>query len=202
MNEPPHFTSGTLAEASTPIEFPEGVRTLTVVRLTAEEPDGDELRWELTGPDAGSFSIEGGRLEFRERRDFERPGSAAGNNTYALTVVITELSAVGGGTLRSAELPITVEVTNRNDPGTVGFTLLQPEVGTALTARLRDIDGSVSGAEWTWYIARVSIPGPVLGTEPSNLAAEWSPIAGATGQTYTPVGADAGPVSARGRSIR
>lgn len=192
VNEPPHFTRSTLEDVSTPLTFPERIRNLTVARLSAVEPDGDGLSWELIGPDAGSFMLDGGRLAFRERRDFERPGSAAGTNAYVLNVVVTELSAVGGGPLRSAELPITVEVTNSNDPGTIDFSLLQPEVDTALTARLRDIDGSVSGTEWTWYIARVSIPGPVTGTEPSDLAGEWSLIAGATGEAYTPVGTDEG----------
>ena len=192
VNEPPYFTRKTLEEAGTPTVSPEMTRTLTVARLSAVEPDGDGLRWQLTGPDVRSFTLDGDKLAFRERRDFEMPGSAAGTNTYALKVTVTELSAVGGGPLRSAELPVTVEVTDRNDPGIVDFTLLQPEVGTALTARLRDFDGSVSGTEWAWYIARVSIPGPVTGTGPSDLAAEWSRITGAAGETYTPVAANEG----------
>ena len=193
VNEPPHFTDRTLDEVSTPVAFPERTRNLTVVRLTAEEPDGDGLRWELTGPDSDSFTLDGDMLAFRERRDFERPGSAAGTNTYEVTVAVTELSAVGGGPLRSAELPITVEVTNRNDPGVVDFALLQPEVGTPLSARLSDVDLPVSGAVWTWYRARVTSPSPDPGPEPSDLANEWSRIEAALSEIThppTPIRAD------------
>ena len=192
VNEPPYFTSKTREELSSPIIYPERTRDLTVAMLSAVEPDGDEFRWGLNGSDASSFTIEAGRLAFRERRDFEMPGSAAGTNTYDLKVTVTELAAVGGGPLRSADLPVTVEVTDRNDPGSVDFSLLQPEVGSALTVSLRDFDGSVSGTEWAWYIARVSIPGPVTGTGPSDLAAEWSRITGTAGETYTPVAANEG----------
>ena len=75
LNEPPHFELSALELAKTPIAFPERCRDLTVVRLSAVEPDDDGLRWELLGPDASSFSVDDGRISFRSRPDFERPGS-------------------------------------------------------------------------------------------------------------------------------
>ena len=191
LNEMPYFTRKTLEEARSPIAFPERRYNLTVVDLMAVEPDDDGLKWELAGPDALSFTTENGSLEFRERPDFERPGSVAGNNTYIVTVVIIELTAVGGGPLKSAELPLTIEVTNRNDPGAVAFSLLQPEVGTPLTARLLDVDGQVSDTEWTWHLSKVGSPSLGLGTGLADLAAQWRQIPGAQSETYTPAGLDA-----------
>ena len=191
LNETPHFSRSTLELAKTPITFPERRRDLTVVRLSAVEPDGDGLRWELVGPDASSFSLDDGRISFRTRPDFERPGSVSGANTYDVRVVVTELTAVGGGPLRSAELPLTIEVTNGDDPGTVDFSLLQPEVGTPLTARLVDVDVPVSDLRWTWHVAKVGNPTLGDGADPADLAAQWRQVPGAGSETYTPAGVDA-----------
>ena len=191
LNETPYFTKKAREQAEAPITLRERSYDLTVAYLTAVEPDGDGLRWDLTGPDARSFTIDNGRLELRERPDFERPGSVAGTNTYSVTAAVTELTAVGGGPLKSAGLPLTVEVTNRNDPGVVDFSLLQPEAGTPLTARLFDVDGPVSGAEWTWHLSKSSSPSLDLGAELSDLAKLWTQISGAQSETYAPVGVDA-----------
>ena len=192
LNEPPHFSRSTLDLAKTPIAFPERRRDLTVVRLSALEPDGDGLRWELVGPDASSFSLDDGKISFRTRPDFERPGSVSGANTHDVSVVVTELSAADGGPLRSAELPLTIEVTNGDDPGTVDFSLLQPEVGTPLTARLFDVDAPLSDLGWTWHVAKVGSPTLGEGTDPADLAAQWRQIPEAESETYTPAGVDAG----------
>ena len=191
LNEPPHFELSALELAKTPVAFPERRRDLTVVRLSAVEPDGDGLRWELVGPDESSFSVDDGRISFRSRPDFERPGSISGANMYTLKVVVTELSAVGDGPLRSAELPLTIEVTNRGDPGTVDFSALQPEVGTPLTARLVDVDAPVSDVGWTWHVAKVGSPALGEGTDLADLAPQWRQIPGAGSDTYTPAGVDA-----------
>ena len=182
LNEAPHFDRRTLQQAQSPIAFPERVHSLVVADLTAVEPDGDGLRWGLAGPDARSFTVDGGRLAFRGRPDFEQPGSAAGASTYSVTVVVTELSSVDDVPLKSAKLSHTIEVTNRNDPGVVDFSLLQPEVGTPLTARPSDVDGPISDADWTWYLAKVASPVPGQGAAPADLAAQ--------SETYTPTEVD------------
>ena len=141
-------------------------------------------------------------LLFDNPADYEKPADAHGHNVYRVTLVATDsegaetrlplIVIVGGGPLRSAELPVNVEVTNRNDPGSVKFNLLQPEVGTPLTAGLSDVDLPVSGGVWTWYRARVTSPSPDPGAEPSALAAEWSLIESADSEAYTPADTDRG----------
>ena len=66
--------------------------------------------WNLSGTDAGDFSISsGGVLSFRTAPDFENPADANRDNVYNVTVVASN----GGGT--SASLAVTVTVTDVPD---------------------------------------------------------------------------------------
>ena len=71
---------------------------------------------------------------------------------------------------------VTITVTDEDDPGSITFSSQQPQVGTALTATLTDLDGSVSGVTWSW--------------ESSPDQNTWTPISGATSESYTPVAGD------------
>ena len=101
----------------------------------------------------------------------------------------TETSAVGGGPNVAAELSVTVQVTNSNEPGTVELNWLQPEVGTEISASLTDPDGGVDDEIWTWYRAKVSNPNRDPGTDTTDLTDEWVHIDTETdGDTdYVPV---------------
>ena len=211
----------TLEPATIPIEYAENRRTAAVA-LAAIEPDGNNLRWELTGPDAADFMIEdivdgsGTRdrveLVFKKQPDFEDlKGSATttvAKDTYVVTVRATEMTAVGGGPARAADLDVRVKVTNVNEGGSVAIKWLQPEVGTALPATLSDVDGphadatgdSITPHSWQWYRAKVANPNSspdiaTLGEDDS----EWEEIDGASSEasgasddviTYTPIGTD------------
>ena len=90
-------------------------------------------------------------------------------------------------------MPVTVQVTNANEPGMVDFNLLQPEVGTELTATVSDLDNvdTTQTQMWTWYRAKVTNPNRSPSTDTEELAREWQLIDGADMATYEPDGDDA-----------
>ena len=181
LNEPPAFEDTTIN--ATAISYMEN-RTAVVFSYNAPDPDAadpdidDNIRWSVVGTDAADFTINGGELRFRNPPDFERPTTrihdltgdgdgddtgedvAAGDNTYRITVRATEKFAIGGGPSRSADLGVTVTVTGVDEPGTVMFDLLEPEVGTAITATATDPDANQPPAspQYQWYRAKVSNP--------------------------------------------
>ena len=212
-----------------PIMYAENRRT-PAVALAAIEPDGASIRWELTGEDASDFMIEdivdgsGNRdrveLVFKSQPDFEGlKGSSTttvdkdgedideddqvAKDTYQVTVRATEMTAVGGGPARAAELDVHIQVTNVNEGGSVSVKWLQPEVGTALPATLSDVDGphadatgdSITIYSTQWFRAKVANPSPnpdiaTLGDDDS----EWEVIdvqdSGDDTMEYTPQGTD------------
>ena len=58
------------------------------------------------------------------------------NSTTTYKVVV---QASDGGTETTAQLEVTVMVTNVDEDGVVGISLLQPQVGTELTATLEEL---------------------------------------------------------------
>ena len=73
---------------------------------------------------------------------------------------------------------VTVTVLNLEEPGAVGLSSEQPQVGTELTAALDDPDGGVTGLSWSW--------------ERSQNKTSWTPISGAVSRSYTPRDTDVG----------
>ena len=218
LNERPYFDKESKDAVATAKMYAE-IRTNTIVPLAATEPDGDSLRWEVTGVDATDFMIVDAadiagdgkdrvELHFKNQPDFENgKGSGvlngtANNNVYDVTVRATETTAVGDGPNMAAELTVTVQVTNSDEPGTVEVNWLQPEVGTPIMGTLTDPDGPLTGVEeitieWQWYLAKVSSPNrdPDLATL-GQPASEWAEIgvvgSGYDSKTYTPQGRLAG----------
>ena len=191
--------------ATIPIVYAES-RTNAVVPLAAMEPDGDDLRWEVTGADAASFMIMDAadiasdgkdrvELHFKadKRPDFETRGGDAADNPYNVIVRAVETTALNDGPRKSAELPVTVHVTNVDEAGTVDIRWLQPEVGTAISASVTDLDGEVQNPSWTWYRSKLGNPNRNPGSMESDLTAQWEQITTATTASYTPQGNDAAP---------
>ena len=206
LNERPYFDRTSRDAVAEPVMYGER-RVNEVIQLAAVEPDGEELLWELTGPDADDLMVVdiedsgGGRdrveLTFRARPDYENgAGSATSTggrpgDTYLVTVRATETTSVGGGPLMAAALPVRVRVVNADEPGSVYFSLLQPEVGTPIAATTTDPDGVVGAVTYTWYRAKVTEPHRDVGPE-DDLSNEWVQLsAGTSGtgaMTYTPQG--------------
>ena len=197
--------AGSGATTTTAIQYGEK-RTTAVVSLAAKDPDGSKLRWEVTGADAGSFAIrdiadgidgkDRVNLVFKDQPDFETRGGA--DDAYNVTVRATEMSPVGGGPAKSAELDVMVVITNVDEKGQAEVRWLQPEVGTPTTATLTDPDRGITGEGWRWFRSKVANPdrnpdiatlmGTDVNTDPEHPEWEWIDDGGT--QAYTPVAAD------------
>ena len=220
LNEAPYFDKDSRDRTGSNISYAES-RTNSVIRLSATEPDGDGLRWEVTGTDAADFMINDAddlddgkdrvELAFKSQPNFEKATDraidlnndgdtddqgeeAAGGNTYRVTVRATEASSVGGGPAKSAELSVTVQVANSDETGMVEMRWLQPEAGTVMPAAVSDPDGpaTISVTTWAWYRAKVDNPN--RSPNLSKLGTEWHKLSGngAASANYTPQATDVG----------
>ena len=134
---PPAFAASTadhtVAEHSDP--------STVIATFAATDPEGGEIRYTLSGTDAGSFNLEDERLgELRANQafDFETRSTyevvADAHDAYGLTDSLT----------------LTVSVTNIDETGRVTFDRRRPILDQPLTATLEDAD-EVQGVEsWTW----------------------------------------------------
>ena len=102
-NDPPQITGDTT------FSYPEN-GTDSVHTYTATDPESGSITWSLTGDDAGDFSISNtGELTFRASPDHEAPADTGANNIYEVTVQASDGTHTGS-------LPVTVTVTNVNEP--------------------------------------------------------------------------------------
>ena len=176
VNTAPSFTGDTRFEADE--------NQTAAGRVAAADPDsGDGVTYAITGgADASKFGIgeTTGVLTFQVPPNYERaadvasadPVNGAGNNEYIVTVTAT------GGTgdrAMTTEQTITATVRNVEEAGTISFS----PVGSAIRARLSDLDGGVNGATWQW-------------ARSSNRNTGWTHIGGATSARYTPSSGDQG----------
>ena len=214
LNEYPFFNQASLDKDAETYE--EG-RTTPVATYVATDPDGGPIDWYVTGTDADRFSIANGVLSFVNVPDFEKPmdGFDANNdgdfkdtediddtveverdvlqdNVYDITVRATERTAIGGGPSISADLDVAVEVTDRDEPGTVTLQWLQPEVRTPIMALVTDPDMADANADatFTWYRAKVANPNRNPDLDPAEQASflsEWEDLS-VTGEEYIPQG--------------
>ena len=76
--------------------------------VTAGDPDGDQISFSLSGTDASNFSIDSsGDVSFNTAPDFENPADEGADNTYELTVSVSDgsLSAAKSFTVRITDDP-------------------------------------------------------------------------------------------------
>ena len=174
LNEGPDITG------EDTIEHPEN-RTSSVETYRASDPErAGTITWSLDGTDAALFDISSnGVLTFKKSPNYEMPGdvggtppAAANDNMYEVTVQATDADR------RMGTKPVTVEVTNVDEPGVVTLSARQPMAGVLLTATITDPDsvttdnmtGSITtGVDWQWQKGSSNIPN-------------------ADGDTYTPDG--------------
>ena len=62
-------------DANGTIMYPEN-DTGAVATLTAVDPEGESINWDLSGDDAAVFSIENGVLRFKSSPDYESPADS------------------------------------------------------------------------------------------------------------------------------
>ena len=134
----------------------------------ATDPDtGDSVSYSLSGPDAASFAIvaSSGQLRTKAALDYETTSS------YAVTVTATDSSQL------TAEIDVTITVTNVDEEGNVTLFPAQSRVGTVLRATLSDPDGELRSVNWRW--------------ERSSDQTNWTSRSGSDA-SYTPTSGDAG----------
>ena len=163
INEPP------LIDGPAEVFFEES-RTGVVARYTTTDPEKRTTAWRLEDNKALHFDFNDGRLSFTMPPDFEAPGDVTGDNAYELIVVSTD------GENR-AEFPVTVRVTNKDEPGKLKLSSRRPLIGFGLRATLTDSDNVEPGTMWIWERSR-------------SRSGSWTPIDGATELEYEPVAAD------------
>ena len=161
VNEPP------VISGSSAVNFAEN-GTGAVGTYTAADPEDDTVIWSLTGADAARFGITGGALTFTSSPNYEDARDAGGGNVYNVTV-----NASDGEAADTHDVAVTV--TNADEAGTLALSSGQPQVGTALTATLSDLD-IVQSTTWKW--------------ERSAGGSTWTVIATATTSSYTPASGD------------
>ena len=94
---------------------------------------------------------------------FEAMDSADGDNVYLVTV-----RASDGSSSSSKALSVTVK--NIEEDGKITLSQREPQEGIAVTARLTDPDGNISGTQWQWF--KSANKGTTLPTAPDAGADE------------------------------
>lgn len=117
-----------------------------LTRFQAQDPEGDSISWSLSGPDASLFQIDtDGNLSLKEPLDFDVLGSAAGTNTYSLSVIATDDNRQPV----SQELQVNLTLTGINESPegipipTVELTVGLPPTALDLNHFFIDPDGDV-----------------------------------------------------------
>ncbi len=167
VNEPPSTPSG-----ATAINYPEN-GTGAIQRFTSSDPEGDLLRWTLSGDDAYDFSIVEGVLSFVSSPDFESAADRDLDNDYEVTV------SAGDTAGKTSSVDVTVTVTNVDEAGSVTLSSDQPGEGLDISASLADPDGIRGTISWQW-------------ARSTDAAAGWVDIPNATSGIYRPSVVDVG----------
>ena len=123
-----------------------------VATYTATDADGDAITWSLTGADAAAFSPPSDAagnsfdLSFRSPPNYENPTDANLDTVYEVTVVATD----NGMPPLAASHPVTVTVTDVDEPGTVSLSTRIREFNHLLSATLEDPDVPLTEQVWQW----------------------------------------------------
>ena len=112
-----------------------------------EDPSALIARWSTSGTDGGDFTIdEQGELRFRNVPDYERPADSGKDNSYSFSVRASDGSLYG-------YLPVTVRVTDVNEPPTITTTsrtdFTYRENGTAPIYTFRAADPEQRTMAWS-----------------------------------------------------
>ena len=190
----------TFAQAEGAIMYAENADA-PVRTFSSKDPEDMGIHWDVTGVDADDFSISGGVLTFNDSPNFEDPTDrgydandngdftddgdfAPDDNMYQITIRASEMRESGRmDRALSTETHVTVEVTNEPEDGTVTIDLRQPEVGTAIRAKITDPDLGLDNYDWTWYVSTVTNPvddvethwAAVTGTHLDQMTSSYTP---------------------------
>ena len=118
--------------------------TEVVTYFFATDPEYSQLRWSLSGPDGGDFTIsEIGTLRFKIRPDFEEPDDANRDNEYELTVRVSD-----GSLSDTADVRLTI--TDEQEPPAISgpSSVTFDENSTARVAEYEADDPENDPVDW------------------------------------------------------
>ena len=166
--------------------------------FAATDGDNDLLVYTLTGPDAGSFSIDvNGQISVATgaQLDYET------NDSYTVTVEVKDNKdgSSNPDTVVDRAQDVTITVNNVEEPGTVTIgSGAVAELGTIITAILSDPDEGVTEATWKWQSSPTGT-GPWTAISEATISiAMWARIRGSVSQldyaasSYAPALGDIG----------
>ena len=167
-NVPPRLRSGVFTTS-------EGPAIIDFGFLDATDRDGDNITFAmLEQQDYALFELsETGRLRAIQALDFED------GSTLSITVTLSDGKGLdsNGDVIDDDSVDVTTGVSvilfDVEEEGVITFSPLEPEAGTAQAATVTDDDGGVTGRSWQWWRSQDGRTG-------------WSPISGATDNSYTP----------------
>ncbi|MYD53277.1 MAG: hypothetical protein F4W96_03070 [Chloroflexi bacterium] len=167
-NVPPRLRSGVFTTS-------EGPAIIDFGFLDATDRDGDNITFAmLEQQDYALFELsETGRLRAIQALDFED------GSTLNITITLSDGKGLdsNGDVIDDDAVDVTTGVSiilfDVEEEGVITFSPLEPEAGTAQAATVTDDDGGVTGRSWQWWRSQDGRTG-------------WSPISGATDNSYTP----------------
>ena len=172
------FSGGGGEESNTAPRFDASTVTLRVNENSAEgahvgspviakdRDSNDRITYSLSGDDAAVFRVDwtSSQITVAGELDFET------KDTYFVTMIATDRGRLND------EIDITIEVLNVDEPGAVTLSSDEPETSRTITAKLIDLDGSLSDVVWQWQI--------------TSDGTAWISVEGASSPGYTPVSND------------
>ena len=164
----------------------------------ATAPEIVRLKYSVEGADKDAFQLSsttsaddttGVTLSFKSdhKVNYEK------QNEYSISIVARDDSAPEG----VATFAVTVTVTNAEDDGEVELSQLEPQIGTAVIARLTDEDGNVRNPKWQWQRATATATAELADAtgDAAQCSAlddddDWGNIDNENSPSYTPKAAD------------
>ena len=175
-NVPPRFRSGTS------LSIEEGPSGRTVGQLMATDRDGDTLTFGMqAGRDSAFFELNPSTGVVRAILPLDFEEATGGLLTFTATLSDGKAVDPSDLVILDDSVDVTTDVAVRiidlEEEGVITFSPQEPETGARQTATLTDGDGGVTGESWQWARSEDGRNG-------------WSPISGATNNSYTPVESD------------
>ena len=152
----------------------------------SDQDEFDSVTWSLEGKDASLFLLsadgvsganEPRDLKFKSAPDYENPADTNWDNVYKVIVVATDENQ---GVDKRA---VSVIVANVHEMGKITLSTQQPFIDEEITAKVEDPDEAVAVVTWQWHRGVI---------DTNNVDVTYTPIQGATSDTYTPQGGEMG----------
>jgi hypothetical protein len=129
VNEAPMIT---VADSSPNAIVSRAENTTVVFTYTGSDSDtASNLTWSISGTDVSFFTINSstGALAFASPRDFEAPADSGANNTYVVTLTLSD------GALSDSQT-LTVTITNANESASVNAPTVSGSVNKGISTTI------------------------------------------------------------------